>query len=298
MPIASYRVLVAHDNPDNADLAREWLAEAAEAALDVRAADTLSATLEALANPADAIILDLNLPDSRGLETLRRIAEKSRGIPIIVVSALVDEKISADARRDGAEEVFSKDDAASPLFWRSALYVIQRHQARLQHRQLERLLETTPDAILVVSLTGVVRYANQAALSLLDLHRVDLVGEPLGFPVKDGEPIKIGIPRRGDQRLCEMQVAQIDWLGEGALLASLRDITRHREAQRELSQLRLLLNGVTDYALSMLDPHGIVTSWNTGAQRIYGYAPDEIVGRHFSLLFTENDRADQVPREV
>jgi PAS domain S-box-containing protein len=295
MPPARYRVLLVDGNPGDVRLA---LAEAAETCLDVRVVETLSAALEALADPADAIILDLDLSDSRGLETLRRIAERSRGVPIIVVSALVDEKIRADARRDGAEEIFSKDDAVGPLFSRIVLCVIERHQARRQHRQLERLLEATPDPILVVGLAGVVRYANQAALSLFDRHREGLVGEPLGFPIKGGEPIKIAIPRRGDQRLCEMQVAPIDWLGEGALLASLRDITPQREAQRELSQLRLLLNGVTDYALGMLDPHGIITSWNTGAQRIYGYAPDEIVGRHFSLLFTEKDRADQVPREV
>jgi PAS domain S-box-containing protein len=53
---------------------------------------------------------------------------------------------------------------------------------------------------------------------------------------------------------------------------------------------RLLVEGVADYALYMLDPNGTVTSWNTGAQRIKGYAPDEILGRHFSQFYTETDR--------
>jgi PAS domain S-box-containing protein len=74
-----------------------------------------------------------------------------------------------------------------------------------------------------------------------------------------------------------------------------RDITERRAAQDALREserhFRLLVAGVTDYALYMLDPNGIVTSWNAGAARIKGYAPEEIVGQHFSRFYTERDRA-------
>src|SRR5262249_18881024 len=65
-----------------------------------------------------------------------------------------------------------------------------------------------------------------------------------------------------------------------------------RESER---QFRLLVANVTDYALFMLDPNGIVTSWNAGAQRIKGYKADEIIGQHFSRFYTERDRAAGVP---
>jgi PAS domain S-box-containing protein len=58
---------------------------------------------------------------------------------------------------------------------------------------------------------------------------------------------------------------------------------------------RLLVEGVADYALFMLDPSGIVTSWNIGAQRIKGYTPAEILGQHFSRFYTETDRANGKP---
>ena len=58
---------------------------------------------------------------------------------------------------------------------------------------------------------------------------------------------------------------------------------------------RLLVDNVADYALYMLDPAGIVTSWNIGGQRIKGYLPEEIVGRHFSTFYTETDRANGKP---
>jgi PAS domain S-box-containing protein len=61
---------------------------------------------------------------------------------------------------------------------------------------------------------------------------------------------------------------------------------------------RLLVEGVVDYALYMLDPNGVVTSWNIGGQRIKGYAPDEIIGKHFSCFYTEGDRANGKPQRA
>ncbi len=78
-----------------------------------------------------------------------------------------------------------------------------------------------------------------------------------------------------------------------------RDITERRAAQEALReserQFRLLVKGVTDYALYMLDPNGNITSWNAGAEKIKGYTGEEIIGQHFSRFYTEADRAAGVP---
>jgi PAS domain S-box-containing protein len=69
--------------------------------------------------------------------------------------------------------------------------------------------------------------------------------------------------------------------------------------QRDLFEsersFRLLVEGVADYALYMLDPNGIVTSWNVGGQRTKGYSPQEIIGQHFSCFYPETDRANGKP---
>ena len=74
-----------------------------------------------------------------------------------------------------------------------------------------------------------------------------------------------------------------------------RDITERGIAAEALKeserQFRLLVSGVTDYALYMLDPTGVVTNWNTGAERIKGYAPRDIIGQHFSRFYTTSDQA-------
>jgi len=81
-----------------------------------------------------------------------------------------------------------------------------------------------------------------------------------------------------------------------------RDMTEREAARQALAeserQLRLLVRGVTDYALFMLDPNGIVTSWNSGAERIKGYRGDEIIGRHFSVFHTPADRLAGMPRRA
>jgi PAS domain S-box-containing protein len=79
-----------------------------------------------------------------------------------------------------------------------------------------------------------------------------------------------------------------------------RDISARKAADEALrqseQQFRLLVQGVVDYAIYMLDPQGHVTNWNTGAERIKGYSRDEIIGTHFSRFYTEEDRAKGIPR--
>jgi len=74
---------------------------------------------------------------------------------------------------------------------------------------------------------------------------------------------------------------------------------KDKQIQRDIFEsernFRLLVENVVDYALYMLDPTGIITSWNIGGERIKGYSPDEIVGRHFSCFYTEADRANGKP---
>jgi PAS domain S-box-containing protein len=79
-----------------------------------------------------------------------------------------------------------------------------------------------------------------------------------------------------------------------------RDITQRRNAEQALAaseqQFRLLVQGVSDYAIYMLSPEGIVTNWNAGAERIKGCTADEAIGTHFSRFYTEADRAAGLPQ--
>src|SRR5688572_21195111 len=64
------------------------------------------------------------------------------------------------------------------------------------------------------------------------------------------------------------------------------------------SRADLLVQSVTDYAIYMLDPNGIISSWNAGAERLKGYRPGEIIGQHFSRFYSEEDLERGIPERA
>src|SRR5258708_26341248 len=79
-----------------------------------------------------------------------------------------------------------------------------------------------------------------------------------------------------------------------------RDITEKKAAHEAVLEserrFRMLVNGVTDYAIFTLSPEGVVTNWNSGARRIKGYAAEEIIGSHFSRFYTPEDAETGLPQ--
>ena len=80
--------------------------------------------------------------------------------------------------------------------------------------------------------------------------------------------------------------------------ASTREARSRQERLRQSEErFRLLVEGVRDYAILMLDPKGYVTTWNKGAQRTMGYEGEEVIGEHFSLFYTEEDAEHNYPEQ-
>jgi PAS domain S-box-containing protein len=87
----------------------------------------------------------------------------------------------------------------------------------------------------------------------------------------------------------------------GAAFATYQETTKRNRIERELHEseeaFRLMVSGVKDYAIFMLDPEGRVVNWNLGAERIKGYRADEIIGQHFSCFYPDEDVRNGVPEQ-
>ncbi len=147
-------LLLIEDNPGDAGLIREMLAEAKGMSFELEWTETLSEGIERLASGGiDVVLLDLALTDSTGLETLRRLRAASPYAPVVVVlSGLSDEEISFQAVQEGAQDYLIKGQVDSSLLVRSIRYALERgeEQEALRRARVEledRVRERTADLV-------------------------------------------------------------------------------------------------------------------------------------------------------
>ena len=107
--------------------------------------------------------------------------------------------------------------------------------------------------------------------------------------------------KNGDVIDVEITSGTVVFEGRDARLVVATDVTERKQTEEALRQsderLNLLVQGVKDYAILMLDPEGRITTWNDGAERIKGYRADEIIGQHFSKFYTPEAVAQDKPSQ-
>ena len=127
MPI---KALLVEDNPGDARLIQEMLAEIRSVPIDVKCAERLNIALNLIEQSEfDVVLLDLTLPDSRGLETCITLRSEAPHIPIIILTGLDDEALALKAVRNGAQDYLVKGQVHGDLIARAIRYAIQRHLA-------------------------------------------------------------------------------------------------------------------------------------------------------------------------
>jgi PAS domain S-box-containing protein len=180
----------------------------------------------------------------------------------------------------------------------------------------EQLLEAMPDAIVMVGADGRVARVNRQAELLSGYSREELVGLAAEELVPDahrsghaahraayqrrpsvrsmGSNLAIRFRRKdGSEFPADIALSPV-MTDQGVLvLASVRDVTERKRVEAELLQaeerFRLVVESINDYAIFMLDPGGLVSTWSPGAARLKGYEAADIVGRHFSVFYPAAD---------
>jgi signal transduction histidine kinase len=129
------------DNPGDARLYQELLADSRDAAFEVVRADRLSAAIQRLSEETfDVILLDLGLPDSHGTDTITALEKVCAGVPIVVLTGLGDEAVGRQALYKGAQDYLVKGQADTELLSRSIRYAVERKRGQTERRALEERL--------------------------------------------------------------------------------------------------------------------------------------------------------------
>lgn len=137
-----FNVLVVEDNPGDARLIRESLAESTSDPFGVETADRLTSALRRLSEGGiDAVLLDLALPDSKGQETFDRAKAHAPSVPIIILTGLGDEALALKMVRDGAQDYVAKIDLNGSLLSRAIRYAIERERGDQRIRKFNEELE-------------------------------------------------------------------------------------------------------------------------------------------------------------
>jgi PAS domain S-box-containing protein len=325
----TYSILLVEDNPGDAELVRIALRESPSlGAFDIHHVDRMEEAIAAAADKRyDAILLDLNLPDSSGLETLAVLGACSSGDPIVVLTGSDDELLGLKALRNGAHDYLVKGQVFGTMMARAVLYAIQRHRTdaalRTTEAQHRILFETMAQGAVYYDAAGQIIDANPAALqffgrSLEELrnHTVDdsdwkmVRGDATPFEA-DEHPTSIAL-RTGLEKnstvigIFNPMERQHRWMmvharphfrpGESKpyqVFTTFTDITALRRAEEALrtneERFRTLIEHAYDMTV-VVSRDGLVTYCSPSISRIIGYEAEAVVGMHFLEMCAEQDR--------
>ncbi len=288
------KIMLFEDNMADADLVAEYL-ELSPLKSQLVTAKRLSEGCEMLQRQKyDVILLDLSLPDSRGIQTLEKVAKIGADCALIVLTGADDEALSLESLQAGAQDYLVKDHLNGEVLGRSIRYALERSylnrqiehdRAELKHREalLRRIVDANTDAMLILTPEYEIKFFNPAAAILLDAREGQLIGETFPFAVNSGESTELEIPESdGGIRLVELSAVDLIWEGESAMLVMLRDITKRRNAElglkREKERLSVTIDSIVD-AVIATDENCQIERMNQEASRLTGVSNKEAVGQ-------------------
>jgi PAS domain S-box-containing protein len=204
--------------------------------------------------------------------------------------------------------------------------VLESNRDITQRKKLDEkfrnLLEAAPDAMVIVDEHGKIQFINAQTEKLFRYSRAELIGQkveilvpsryqsrhvidraaygrsPHSRPMGAGAEL-FGRRKDGSEFPVEISLSPQATTAGTLISSAIRDITERKRTEEALQandeKLRLLIRGVKDYAILMLDTEGRITTWSEAAERIKGYRAEDIIGQHFSRFYTPEDVANDKP---
>lgn len=232
------KVLLIEDNPFDAKVVEDLFASIGHPAFSLLKADTLAKAVAAYRGEgADVILLDLNLPDSFGPETLHKVQRAAQNCPIIVLTGFYEQHMGPLIIKKGAQDYMVKGKITAEGLNYGIRFAIERE--RIERRMRERearlrdLLEKIPEGFLVVNRAGTPVFVNHSAEMIFGLPRAELTATPLPLAIiGEGSTETELLHRDGRKVPVEIHGVQIQWGTEECRLVMVRDMTQAKILER------------------------------------------------------------------
>ena len=281
-------VLLIEDNPIEQRLIQKSLAEVDPGSIRLTGADRLADGLELLRREIfDVLLLDLNLPDSMGLDTVRATLAYAPSMPIVAISALDDRETALEAVALGAQDYLVKGEFDPPLLERTLRYAIERQHLRVvlddRDAKMRQLIARNADGMVVTDEDGKIRFANPAAV-LLGKSVDEWSGLPFPAPSLPGAESEVKIERApGEFLTLALHSSPMEWEGQSARLISFRNSDEHK--WQEIQERYAFIVDISQDWMSLINRDHIYTAVNRAHCAALGRSQDETLGKHVAEVW-------------
>jgi PAS domain S-box-containing protein len=319
---ASLKILMLEDIPIDAEMIEQELQNANIEHNTRRVASKNKFLKELETYSPDLILADYSLPQFSGLEALKIVREMGERIPFILVTGMKDEEIAVDCLKEGADDYILKSSLRrlpgaiqNALEKRRAEWENERLEEELKRsqKQILTIFESITDAFFAIGTSWDVMYLNPRSdvfLSKVNKKREDLWGKNWWdeFPAPTDSVAYKSLHHAMDEHefaeFVEYYSALNSWLqvraypSEDGLAIYMQDVSERKAAEEKIREQASLLDIAQD-AIIVCDFNDNVIYWNNGAEKIYGWNRNDVIGKNASqLLHTDSDSMKLALEEV
>jgi PAS domain S-box-containing protein len=323
--IKRLRVLVVEDNPADVELVREYMSDSGFISFQINSVSRLSEAIVRLEGESfDLLLIDLGLPDSRGLETFYKLRKAAPNTPAIILTGHDDEGTAMTAVRNGAQDYLIKGEIIGNTLVRAAQYAVERKRAEteLQEREskLITIFELLPIGVSILDAQRKISFMNSALERILEISSEGLLRgdyESRTYLRPDGtlmpaeefasvramaeqravHDVETGVVKEDGTviwtRVSAVPVTFPDW----KTVIVTADITERKRAEEELRKSEERFKLIFEYAPDayyLNDLKGNFIDGNKAAEKTTGYKRKELIGGSFLKLNLLS--LDQLPK--
>lgn len=311
------KVLHVDDDPQFAEMAATFLQ---------RESDRIQVTTESSVEDGlatfrdgsfDCIVSDYAMPGKDGLAFLQTVREEYPDLPFIFFTGKGSETVAGEAIRAGVTDYIQKGSGTEQysLLANRIDHAVSAHRAVQEVELSHRAMDTATEGLSLVQPDGTFSYVNPAFAQLFGYDPPELIGSHWTILYHNDEAERlegdilpavvdtgywagetVRLTKGGERLVTDHRLAHTS---EGVIVCTAKDLTEERVAAGDwTSGFDLLLDAIEEYAFCTLDHEGYLTRWNAGAERLTGYQASDVIGKHISTFFVEEDREADLPTQL